>query len=41
MKYDFDLICIGLVPAGMAVSVMRAELGLIPNREYLLSISML
>ncbi|HER24421.1 MAG TPA: NAD(P)/FAD-dependent oxidoreductase [Candidatus Atribacteria bacterium] len=28
MKYDFDLICIGLGPAGMAVSVMAAEMGL-------------
>lgn len=28
MKYDFDLICIGLGPAGMAVSVMGAEMGL-------------
>ena len=28
MKYDFDLICIGLGPAGMAVSAMGAEMGL-------------
>ena len=28
MKYDFDLICIGLGPAGMAVSIMGAEMGL-------------
>ena len=28
MMYDFDLICIGLGPAGMAVSVMAAEMGL-------------
>ncbi|MBN2185014.1 MAG: NAD(P)/FAD-dependent oxidoreductase [Candidatus Krumholzibacteriota bacterium] len=28
MKYDFDLICIGLGPAGMAVSAMGAEAGL-------------
>ncbi len=28
MAYDFDLICIGLGPAGMAVSVMGAEMGL-------------
>ena len=28
MKYDFDLICIGLGPAGMAVSAMAAEMGL-------------
>ncbi len=28
MKYDFDLITIGLGPAGMAVSVMGAEMGL-------------
>ncbi|MDA3799793.1 MAG: NAD(P)/FAD-dependent oxidoreductase [Kiritimatiellae bacterium] len=28
MKYDFDLICIGLGPAGMAVSVMGSEMGL-------------
>jgi len=28
MEYDFDLICIGLGPAGMAVSVMGAEMGL-------------
>jgi len=28
MKYDFDLICIGLGPAGMAVSVMGAKMGL-------------
>ena len=28
MKYEFDLICIGLGPAGMAVSVMGAEMGL-------------
>ncbi|HMA76734.1 MAG TPA: FAD-dependent oxidoreductase, partial [Candidatus Krumholzibacteriaceae bacterium] len=28
MKYDFDLVCIGLGPAGMAVSVMAAEMGL-------------
>ena len=28
MKFDFDLICIGLGPAGMAVSVMGAEMGL-------------
>jgi len=28
MKYDYDLICIGLGPAGMAVSVMGSEMGL-------------
>ena len=28
MNYDFDLICIGLGPAGMAVSIMAAEMGL-------------
>lgn len=28
MKYDFDLICIGMGPAGMAVSAMGAEMGL-------------
>jgi len=28
MKYDYDIICIGLGPAGMAVSVMAAEMGL-------------
>lgn len=28
MKYDFDLLCIGLGPAGMAVSIMAAEMGL-------------
>ena len=28
MMYDFDLICIGLGPAGMAVSAMGAEMGL-------------
>ncbi len=28
MEYDFDLICIGLGPAGMAVSIMGAEMGL-------------
>lgn len=28
MKYDFDLICVGLGPAGMAVSAMAAEMGL-------------
>ncbi len=28
MEYDFDLICIGLGPAGMAVSAMGAEMGL-------------
>lgn len=28
MKYNFDLICIGLGPAGMAVAVMGAEMGL-------------
>jgi len=28
MKYDYDLICIGLGPAGMAVSVMAVEMGL-------------
>jgi len=28
MQYEFDLICIGLGPAGMAVSVMGAEMGL-------------
>jgi len=38
MKYDFDLICIGLGPAGMAVSVMGAELRLIPNIKHQLSI---
>ncbi|OQY34339.1 MAG: pyridine nucleotide-disulfide oxidoreductase [Spirochaetaceae bacterium 4572_59] len=28
MKYDYDIICIGLGPAGMAVSAMGAEMGL-------------
>ena len=28
MKYDYDIICIGLGPAGMAVSVMGTEMGL-------------
>ena len=28
MEYDFDLVCIGLGPAGMAVSAMGAEMGL-------------
>lgn len=28
MRYDYDLICIGLGPAGMAVSVMASEMGL-------------
>ena len=28
MKYDYDLICIGLGPAGMAVSAMGSEMGL-------------
>ena len=28
MKYDYDLICIGLGPAGMAVSLMAVEMGL-------------
>ncbi len=28
MKYDYDLICIGLGPAGMEVSLMAAEMGL-------------
>ncbi|MBN2144064.1 MAG: NAD(P)/FAD-dependent oxidoreductase [Candidatus Aureabacteria bacterium] len=28
MKYDYDLICIGLGPAGMAVSIMGSEMGL-------------
>ena len=28
MKYDYDLICIGLGPAGMAVSIMASEMGL-------------
>ena len=28
MKYDYDLIAIGLGPAGMAVSIMGAEMGL-------------
>lgn len=28
MKYDYDLICIGLGPAGMAVSLMGATMGL-------------
>ncbi len=28
MNYDFDLICIGLGPAGMAVSAMASEMGL-------------
>jgi len=28
MKYDYDLICIGMGPAGMAVSAMAAEMGL-------------
>ncbi|NCC51651.1 MAG: NAD(P)/FAD-dependent oxidoreductase [Spartobacteria bacterium] len=28
MKYEYDLLCIGLGPAGMAVSIMGAEMGL-------------
>ncbi|NGX43397.1 MAG: Mercuric reductase [Chlamydiae bacterium] len=28
MKYDYDIICIGLGPAGMAVSIMASEMGL-------------
>jgi pyruvate/2-oxoglutarate dehydrogenase complex dihydrolipoamide dehydrogenase (E3) component len=28
VRYDYDLICIGLGPAGMAVSVMASEMGL-------------
>ena len=28
MKYDYDLIMIGLGPAGMAVSIMGSEMGL-------------
>lgn len=28
MKFDYDLICIGLGPAGMAVSIMGSEMGL-------------
>ena len=28
MKHDYDLICIGLGPAGMAVSIMGSEMGL-------------
>ncbi|MCT4614896.1 MAG: NAD(P)/FAD-dependent oxidoreductase [Marinifilaceae bacterium] len=28
MKYDYDLACIGLGPAGMAVSIMGVEMGL-------------
>jgi pyruvate/2-oxoglutarate dehydrogenase complex dihydrolipoamide dehydrogenase (E3) component len=28
MRYDYDLICIGLGPAGMAVSIMGSEMGL-------------
>lgn len=28
MRYDYDLICIGLGPAGMAVSIMASEMGL-------------
>ena len=28
MKYNYDIICIGLGPAGMAVSAMAAEMGL-------------
>ena len=28
MKYEYDLICIGLGPAGMAVSIMGSEMGL-------------
>lgn len=28
MKYDYDIICIGLGPAGMAVSVMGSQMGL-------------
>ena len=27
MKYDYDIICIGLGPAGMAVSIMGSENG--------------
>ena len=28
MKYDYDIICIGLGPAGMSVSIMGSEMGL-------------
>ena len=28
MKYDYDIVCIGLGPAGMAVSIMGSEMGL-------------
>ena len=28
MKYEYDIICIGLGPAGMAVSIMGSEMGL-------------
>ncbi len=28
MKYDYDIICIGLGPAGMAVSIMGSQMGL-------------
>jgi pyruvate/2-oxoglutarate dehydrogenase complex dihydrolipoamide dehydrogenase (E3) component len=28
MKYEYDLICIGLGPAGMAVSLMGSAMGL-------------
>lgn len=28
MKYDHDIICIGLGPAGMAVSIMASHMGL-------------
>ena len=28
MKYEYDVIVIGLGPAGMAVSIMGAEMGL-------------
>lgn len=27
MKYDYDLICIGLGPAGMAISLMGDAMG--------------
>ena len=41
MKYDFGLICIGLGPAGMVISVMRAEMdlseGQMPNIKSFVS----
>jgi len=41
MKYDFDLICIGLGPAGMAVSAMGAEMGVKAGRSLIIPIIMI